>query len=54
MLKVFSFLEIFYWFIHLWLVVMCFWNLFLEKDIWRQISCVVVTVPFVLRMLYLR
>jgi hypothetical protein len=51
MLAAYLVLKVIYWLIYLWVVVVCFWNLFVEKQLYRQISFVLITVPFVLRLL---
>ena len=54
MLLIYKGLNFAYWIIYLWVVVMCIWNLFRQKDLWRQIACVMIIVPFLLRMLYIK
>jgi len=54
MIAAYTVLNIIYRLIYLWVIVMCIWNLFVQKELYKQISCVLITVPFLLRLLNIK
>jgi hypothetical protein len=46
-------LAVAYWLIYLWIAVFTIWNVFVQKNLYRQISAAMIAVPYVVRLLFL-